>query len=319
VTGHDKALVLELLSDITRSGARDLNPGLGEESAGNKHKRDVNSCVDGVKERLLEVQGRRHVVGDTGRSVELGGTLTRLPDTKKLDEDVVREAGVQHLTDKEDVGGQSGLEHDGHVGGVEETDGVGTTHATLAGGLDGDLNTETLEVDDSSEDNKGGEQVHHVGQVLAVESLTESTLLVGPGQEKVEERDDGTLEFWATTSVDGCGGERLPDNGLADVGRNEERDTAAETVALLKQLVEENNDETGDDKLDNQENADTGAEVAGLAVETSKNVDTSLAEGENNSEELLGSLVELTVGLEVKVDVNEVGASKELERAIILV
>ena len=53
----------------------------------------------------------------------------------------------------------------------------------------------------------------------------------------MEEGDDGALEFGAAAGVD-CGrGERLPDDGLADVGRDEEGDAGAEAVALLQQLV----------------------------------------------------------------------------------
>ena len=113
------------------------------------------------------------------------------------------------------------MQHDGHVGGVEEADGVRTAGATLAGGLDRDLDAETLEVDDGGEDDEGCEQVHDVGEVLSIERLLESTLLVGPCEEQVEERNDGALEFWATAGVDGGWGESLPDNGLADVGGNE--------------------------------------------------------------------------------------------------
>ena len=244
--------------------------------------------------------------------MELSSSVTGLPDTEKSHEEVVREAGVQHLADQEDVGAQSGLQHDGHVGGVEETDGVGSTHSTLAGGLDGDLDTEALEVDDGGEDQESGQQVHDVGEVLAVESLAQSTLLVGPGQQKVEESDDSTLELGATAGVDGRGGERLPNDGLADVGGNEQRDTASKTVSLLQKLIQKNNNQTSNDKLNNQENADTSTKVAGLTVETSEHVHAGLTEGQNDSEELLSSLVELAVGLEVKVDIDEVGTSEKL-------
>ena len=318
MAGHDKTLVLELLSNITGSGAGDLNPGLGEESTGNQHESDVDGSVDRVQESLLEVQRRRHVVGNTGGGVKLGRTLTRLPDSEELDKEVVGEARVQHLRDKEDVGAQSGLQHDGHVGGVEETDGVRAAHTTLAGGLDGDLNAEALQVDNSGEDQESGQQVHDVGKVLAVESLVQSTLLVGPGQEKVEQGDDGTLELGATTSVDGGGGEGLPDNGLANVGSDEERDTRAQTVALLEELIQQNDNETSNNQLDNQKDTDTSTQVAGLAVETSQDVDTGLTEGKDDGEELLGGLVELTVGLQVKVDIDEVGTGKELRGEIIV-
>jgi hypothetical protein len=65
-----------------------------------------------------------HVVSDTGGSEELSRALLGLPDTEELDKQVVRETAVQHLADQEDVGGQSRLQHDGHVGGVEKANGV---------------------------------------------------------------------------------------------------------------------------------------------------------------------------------------------------
>jgi hypothetical protein len=213
--------------------------------------------VNGVEKGVLHALGRRHVVDETGSSVELRRTILSLPDTEKTDKEVLREARVEHLADKENVGRESGLQHDGHVGGVEQADGVRTTSTTLARRLDGDLDTETLEVDNSGENTNGGQKVHDVGEVLSVESLLESSLLVGPGEEKVEEGDNSTLKLGTTASVDGGWGESLPHDGLADVGGNEQRDTAAKTVALLEQLIEEDDDQTSDHELENEEDADT--------------------------------------------------------------
>jgi hypothetical protein len=268
--------------------------------------------MNGVKESFLEVQRRRHVVGNTRGGIELGRTITRLPDTEKLDEEVVRESRVQHLADEENVGAQSGLQHNGHVGSVEKTDGVGSAHATLAGGLHGNLDAETLEVDNSGEDKKGRQEIHHVREVLAVKGLTQSSLFVGPGEQKVEESDDSTLEFRSTTGVDGRGGESLPDNRLANVGSNEERDTTAQAVTLLEQLVQKNDNKTSHNELNDQEHTNTGTEIARLAIQTSKDVHTSLTKGENDREKLLSGLIEFSVGLEVEVDVNEVSTSEEL-------
>lgn len=135
----------------------------------------------------------------------------------------------------------------------------------------------------------------------------------------MEQGDDGTLELGATASVNGCGRERLPDNGLANVGGNEQRDTAAETVALLKELIEQNDNETSNNQLDDQEDTNTSTEVAGLTVETSQDVYTGLTEGKDDGKQLLGGLVELAVGLEVQVDVDEVGTGKELGNTRMLV
>jgi hypothetical protein len=65
--------------------------------------------------------------------------------------------------------------------------------------------------------------------------------------------------------------------------------------------------------LYDEQKADTSTEITWLSVETCENEDTGLTEGEDNGEELLRSLVQLTVRLEIEVDIDEVGASEELE------
>jgi hypothetical protein len=80
---------------------------------------------------------------------------------------------------------------------------------------------------------------------------------------------------------------------------------------MLVAMKSEN--QASNDKLDDKENADTSAKVRWLSIETRDDVDNSLTEGEEDSEELLSGLVELAIGLQVQVDINQVGASKELE------
>ena len=114
------------------------------------------------------------------------------------------------------------MQHDWHVGGVEELDRVGSTLSTELVRLNRNLNTEALEVDNGGENDDGGDEVHDVGKATTPESLTKCATLVVPGEEEVEEGNKSTLEFWSTTGVDGGGRESLPDNGLANVGGNEE-------------------------------------------------------------------------------------------------
>ena len=79
-----------------------------------------------------------------------------------------------------------------------------------------------LEVDDDKEDGDGGEQLHDVGQVLAVEGLLQGSRLVRAGDQEVEESDDRPLKLRAPRTADGVGAEGLPDDALADVGGDEE-------------------------------------------------------------------------------------------------
>ena len=176
------------------------------------------------------------------------------------------------------------MQHDRHVGGVKELDGVRSTLPTEPVRLDGDLNTEALKVDDSGENDDGGDEVHDVGKTATPESLSKCPTLVVPREKEMEESDEGALEFWSTTGVDGGGRECLPDDRLANVGGNEERDTGTETVTLLEKFVKENDNESGDDKLDDQQKADTGTEVTWLAIKTGKDVHGGLTKRDDQRE-----------------------------------
>ena len=175
-----------------------------------------------------------------------------------------------------------------------------------------------MEVDDSGKDGNSGEKVHDVWEMGSVEGFAKGSSLVGPGDQQVEEGNDRAFELFATASVDCSRRKGSPDNRLADAGGNEEGDTRAETIALLEQLIEQNDNQTSNNKLDNQQEADTSAEVGWLAIETSQDEDTSLTEGEDDGEQLLGSLIEFSIGFEVEVDVNQMGAGQELCKVLVV-
>lgn len=73
----------------------------------------------------------------------------------------------------------------------------------------------------------GGNEVHDVGEAVTPEGLPECAGLVIPGEQEMEERDDGAFELGLMAGVDGCGGEGLPDDELADVGGDEEGNARA--------------------------------------------------------------------------------------------
>lgn len=126
MTSHDETLILQLLGDIAWRRAGNLNPGLGEDSAGREHESNVDDRVDWVQKSFAEVDWWGHVVSKTGDGVELSRSLSWLPDTEASDEEVLGESAVKHLGNQEDVGAKGGLEHNWHVAGIEETNWVGS-------------------------------------------------------------------------------------------------------------------------------------------------------------------------------------------------
>lgn len=64
--------------------------------------------------------------------------------------------------------------------------------------------------------------------------------------------------------------------------------------------------------MDNQEEADTSSEIAGLTIKTSEDEDTGLTKRQDDGEELLRGLVQFAVRLEIEVDIDEMSSSKKL-------
>lgn len=129
------------------------------------------------------------------------------------------------MADDKDVTGEGGFEHDGHVGRVEEFDGVSSSLSSVSVALDRNFDSESLEIDDEGEDGDGRDEIHDVGESFPVECLLQRSSLVVPSEEEMEEGDDGSFEFGSSTGVDGRRRESLPDDRLADVGRDEEIDS----------------------------------------------------------------------------------------------
>jgi hypothetical protein len=59
---------------------------LGEYCAGCDDKGNINQCVNWVDKCVMEIEWRRHVIGNTTRRIELSRTLLRLPGTDQLHE-----------------------------------------------------------------------------------------------------------------------------------------------------------------------------------------------------------------------------------------
>ena len=308
---HDHLGIAELLGNIAGGGTGHLDPGLGEEGAGGEDENEVEDGVEGVVDDLSQRGGRADVVRDATDGDHLT-TLIVLPLAEKTNEDVGGGTVVQELGDEVQVGNQSSLEDDGHVGGVEQLNGVGSGLSTVLLVLDGEVDTPSLEVDNDGEDEDGSEQVGKVGEILAVDGLLEGADLVIAGDEKVEESDDGSLEFGTAAGVDGGGTEGLPNNVLADVGGNEKTDTTSEAVSLLKELIEGEDDETGTEELGDDDEGVAGTNGAEVTVHTTDDVGNGLTDRDEDTKELLGTLEEGAVLLDVVVHLNDARTGQKL-------
>jgi len=289
VTSHHHLLLLQLLGDVFGRRSRDFDPRLGEEGARPQHEHDVHHRVDGILQHVSETFGRGEVVAESADGIGSSRTAAAdiRPHAQQVDQEVARKFMSEHLGNDVEIGDQSALKDDGDVGGVEEFDGIRRILSSISSGLDGQIDAESLEVDDDDENQHGRQQIHQVWQILTVEGFAEAAHFVRPRGQKVEQGDDRTLELGASAGVDGGGGKGLPDDRLANVGGDEERDAGSQTVALLKQFVEQEDDETRDEQLDDDEQADAGADVRRIPVHSRHDVDDGLSQCDDHTEEFL--------------------------------
>jgi len=182
--------------------------------------------------------------------------------------------------------------------------------ATETVGLDRKLDAEALQIDDDCENDNGREEIHNVGEIGAVESLLECASLVLSGEEEMNKRNDGAFEFRAATGVDSCWGEGFPNDRFAHIGSDEKRDARTQPVALLEELIEQDDDHGGRNKLDDEEKADTATNFLGRAIETGQDGYGGVAKSNDHGKELLGSREKGSILFERMVNLNQTCAGE---------
>mmetsp|Transcript_12501 Transcript_12501/g.40927 ORF Transcript_12501/g.40927 Transcript_12501/m.40927 type:complete len:317 (-) Transcript_12501:796-1746(-) len=150
---HNHLLIAELLGDVARGRAGDLDPHGGEDGAGGEDEDEVEDGVEGVVGDFGEGPGGRDVVGEASDG---DGRVARafdlLPLADEADEEDAGIPVVEELGEEVEVGDEGRLEDDGHVRRVEELDGVRSLLAAVLLVFDGQIDAPALEVDDDDED-----------------------------------------------------------------------------------------------------------------------------------------------------------------------
>ncbi|KAH3674109.1 hypothetical protein OGATHE_002089 [Ogataea polymorpha] len=222
-------------------------------------------------------------------------------------------AACKHLGNDEDVGGQSALQHDWHVRGVEQSDWVQAVRASLSCGFDRKLDLERLQVNHGKEDQDSDNHLEHVSGVVSVEGLDQRSSLGLLSEKKMDKSQNGTFKFCSTSPVDGGWSETSPENLFADIGGHEQRNSRTETVAFLQQLVQKNNHHGSKHKLQNQQQAHAGAQITWTAIHSCQNVHGCLSHREQNGKDFLGNLQQFAVLFVFHVDSEQLCALQELE------
>ena len=233
-----------------------------------------------------------------------------MPLSEQTNKNVGGGTVVQELRDKVKVGHKGTHQNDRHVGRVKELDGVVSFLSTVLLVLDRKVDAPSLEVNDENENQNSCQEIGQVWQVLTVQSFAKSLDLVVTGDQKMEESNDRSFEFGTTSSVDGCWRKGLPNNGFANVGSNEKRNTTSKTVSLSEKLIKRQDNETRAEQLSDNQNGVTGTNAAEISVHSRNNVGNSFSNGDKNTKSLLGSTEQVTIFAYVKVDLTSSSKAK---------
>mmetsp|Transcript_39306 Transcript_39306/g.83737 ORF Transcript_39306/g.83737 Transcript_39306/m.83737 type:complete len:223 (+) Transcript_39306:158-826(+) len=152
VARHHHVLIPELLGDVARRGARDVDPGFREEGAGDEHEGHVAEGVDRILPNVREGVRRRDIVRKTANRDGLATVVHLLPLAQEIDEHVRLEAPIEQLREEVEVGHERRLQDDRDVRSVEELDRVRALLPAHLLILHAEIHTEALEVDNDEED-----------------------------------------------------------------------------------------------------------------------------------------------------------------------
>lgn len=181
--------------------------------------------MEGVLHDFGQRLRRHHIVRQTANRCRISLHVKVLPHAEELHEEVSTEFAVKHLGKEVEVGHEGGLENDRNVRRVEQFDRVGSSVPAHSLRCKLQLDTHTLEVDDDEDNDHGRDQLRNVGCVLSVEGLLDRIEFVLLGPQEVEKRNDCSFELGSLLSANSDRREGFPEDDLADVRRDEKRDT----------------------------------------------------------------------------------------------
>ena len=97
----------------------------------------------------------------------------------------------------------------------------------------------------------------------------------------MKESDHGAFELSALLGSDGNGWKTSPEDVLANVSCDEERDTTSETIALLQELIKKDNNDTSSEELEENEKSVDCTEIWEFTIHAGKDVGKSLTESDD--------------------------------------
>lgn len=180
--------------------------------------------MNGVSEGAEESLRRSDVVDESSDGHDLSLIACFLPLSEDGGNEGALEVAVEHLTKEVYVGDEGTHENDGHVGGIEQTDGIrGVRSGFVIRQLEGHF--EALEVNDHKEDKHSTKDIAQVRQTFSKESIIEGTQLVFSEEDAVEQFDEGAFvlfDFCVSSFVfEGEGREAIPDDCFSHVDCDE--------------------------------------------------------------------------------------------------
>lgn len=128
----------------------------------------------------------------------------------------------------------------------------------------------------------------------------------------MEESNNSSFEFSSLFSSDGDWRETLPEDVLADVCSDEERNSRTKTVSFLQKFIEKNHNDSGGEQLSEDEDSVEGSEFRNFTVHSRQEVSEGFSESNNESEEFLSCLEKVSIFFGRLVNFDDLCSSQEL-------
>ena len=189
------------------------------------HEGDIEEGVDGVSQGVEEGARSSDVVDESTDRHDLTLIAGLLPFTENRGDEGSSKVTIHHLREEVDVGDEGAHEDNGHVRGVEETNGVGGVRCRLVV-RQLESHFEAFEVDDHKENEHCSHDVAQVGQTFSEESIVNGTEFVFSEENSVEKFNKGSLILLnvslSSFVLEGEGREAVPGDGFGHIDGNED-------------------------------------------------------------------------------------------------
>lgn len=316
VSLQEHTFFLEPGGNFLGSLSRDFNPGSAEECTWANNEKNVDNSMDRISNGFKESPGWGDVIDQTSNRCKLALSSSFLPVAENTSHESSLEIPVKHLGEEIQVGYQGGLQDDGDVRCVEQSDRIRSLWWSFVI-AQSQINVESLEENDDQENQCGCQQVADVGQITSEKSILNCIKTVASEDCTIKKLNNWTFilflgELCGTEWIRD-GRETAPKNSLSHVDSNEQTGSrTSDSVSLRDDIVQKHGNDGCECELKDNEDSISSSDFIKTSVHSWPGVSESLSESNENTDKFLSTIKEFFLFSDVLINLDKFSSGEQL-------